>query len=131
MDELQRLRDRVEELERLVGLDRDLAMRIRHAWRVTPEESRVLAILVKRAFATHDTIYTILYGARPECDQPEMKIVDVMICKVRKSLRQNGIRARIRTKWGDGYYMTRADKGDLMAALEEAERLPTAVEDAY
>lgn len=128
MSELQRLRDRVEELESLLGLERDLAMRIRHAWRMASEESRIMSIVLKRAFATRETLYTILYGARPDCDQPEMKIVDVQVCKARKSLRNNGVAAKVRTKWGDGYFMTREDKAALMAALERAEELPDAVE---
>jgi hypothetical protein len=110
-------------------LDRDLAMRIRHVRRMAQEESRILSILIKRNFASYDTIHTILYGGRPECDQPEPKIVDVQVCKARKSMRNAGIPANVRTKWDDGYYMTREDKIAFMAALEEAE-MPEAVQAA-
>ena len=52
--------------------------------------------LTKEMFLTH------LYGGR---DEPELKIVDVFICKLRKKLAQAGAGASgcIETVWGRGY----------------------------
>jgi two-component system cell cycle response regulator CtrA len=53
-------------------------------------------VLTKEAFLNH------LYGGM---DEPEMKIIDVFICKLRKKLAQAGVGALIGTVWGRGYMM--------------------------
>lgn len=53
-------------------------------------------VLTKEAFLNH------LYGGM---DEPEMKIIDVFICKLRKKLAQAGVDALIGTVWGRGYMM--------------------------
>jgi two-component system cell cycle response regulator CtrA len=64
-------------------------------------------VLTKEAFLNH------LYGGM---DEPEMKIIDVFICKLRKKLAQAGATNLIGTVWGRGYMM-REPAGD-MAPLE-------------
>ena len=51
-------------------------------------------VLTKEAFLNH------LYGGM---DEPEMKIIDVFICKLRKKLAQAGASSLIGTVWGRGY----------------------------
>ncbi len=51
-------------------------------------------VLTKEAFLSH------LYGGM---DEPEMKIIDVFICKLRKKLQQAGATDLIFTVWGRGY----------------------------
>ncbi len=51
-------------------------------------------VLTKEAFLNH------LYGG---LDEPEMKIIDVFICKLRKKLAQAGVDSLIGTVWGRGY----------------------------
>lgn len=53
-------------------------------------------VLTKEAFLNH------LYGGM---DEPEMKIIDVFICKLRKKLAQVGAGNLINTVWGRGYMM--------------------------
>jgi two-component system cell cycle response regulator CtrA len=53
-------------------------------------------VLTKEAFLNH------LYGGM---DEPEMKIIDVFICKLRKKLAQAGAENLIGTVWGRGYMM--------------------------
>jgi two-component system cell cycle response regulator CtrA len=53
-------------------------------------------VLTKEAFLNH------LYGGM---DEPEMKIIDVFICKLRKKLAQAGEGNLIGTVWGRGYMM--------------------------
>lgn len=66
---------------------------------LTPKEERVLrAVLGHREVATKEFILDSVYGGR---DEPEPKIVDVFVCKVRKKL---GLHARvIQTVWGRGW----------------------------
>ena len=51
-------------------------------------------VLTKEAFLNH------LYGGM---DEPEMKIIDVFICKLRKKLANAGADNLIGTVWGRGY----------------------------
>lgn len=51
-------------------------------------------VLSKEAFLNH------LYGGM---DEPEIKIVDVFVCKLRKKLAQAGLTDLIETVWGQGY----------------------------
>src|SRR6204780_385158 len=51
-------------------------------------------VLTKEAFLNH------LYGGM---DEPEMKIIDVFVCKLRKKLLQAGADNMIGTVWGRGY----------------------------
>jgi two-component system cell cycle response regulator CtrA len=51
-------------------------------------------VLTKEAFLNH------LYGG---LDEPEVKIIDVFICKLRKKLAQAGADNMIGTVWGRGY----------------------------
>lgn len=53
-------------------------------------------VLTKEAFLNH------LYGGM---DEPEMKIIDVFICKLRKKLACVGADGLIGTVWGRGYMM--------------------------
>ena len=74
-------------------------------------------VLTKEAFLNH------LYGGM---DEPEMKIIDVFICKLRKKLAQAGAGSLIGTVWGRGY--TIRDPGAEPALREAPARpLPTAV----
>ena len=53
-------------------------------------------VLTKEAFLNH------LYGGM---DEPEVKIIDVFICKLRKKLSQAGANNFIGTVWGRGYML--------------------------
>ena len=64
-------------------------------------------VLTKEAFLNH------LYGG---IDEPEMKIIDVFICKLRKKLAQAGAGNRIGTVWGRGYMMRDPTSQSAMAA---------------
>jgi two-component system cell cycle response regulator CtrA len=79
-------------------------------------------VLTKEAFLNH------LYGGT---DEPEMKIIDVFICKLRKKLAAAGAPNLIGTVWGRGYMMREPElrpafsgslqeEGELMPALERS-----------
>ncbi len=76
-------------------------------------------VLTKEAFLNH------LYGG---IDEPEMKIIDVFICKLRKKLAQAGAGNLIGTVWGRGYMMRDPNSQAAIAAssLHPAEPLSVA-----
>jgi two-component system cell cycle response regulator CtrA len=61
-------------------------------------------VLTKEAFLNH------LYGGM---DEPEVKIIDVFICKLRKKLAQAGAQNLIGTVWGRGYVLREPSGGGL------------------
>ncbi len=69
---------------------------------LTGKEYSILELLVLRKgmVLTKEVFLNHLYGGM---DEPEMKIIDVFICKLRKKLAQAGADNLIGTVWGRGY----------------------------
>ena len=71
---------------------------------LTGKEFAILELLVLRKgmVLTKDAFLNHLYGGM---DEPEMKIIDVFICKLRKKLQAAGAGNLITTVWGRGYML--------------------------
>ena len=71
---------------------------------LTGKEYAILELLVLRKgmVLTKDAFLNHLYGGM---DEPEMKIIDVFICKLRRKLADAGCGDLIRTIWGRGYVL--------------------------
>ena len=69
---------------------------------LTGKEYAILELLVMRKgmVLTKEVFLNHLYGGM---DEPEVKIIDVFICKLRKKLAESGARNVIGTVWGRGY----------------------------
>jgi len=76
---------------------------------LTGKEYAILELLVLRKgmVLTKETFLNHLYGGM---DEPEMKIIDVFICKLRKKLAQAGADNLIGTVWGRGYMLREPDR---------------------
>lgn len=72
--------------------------------RLTAKEYSILELLVLRKgmVLTKEAFLNHLYGGM---DEPEVKIIDVFICKLRKKLQQAGADNLIGTVWGRGYML--------------------------
>ncbi|MCK8783726.1 response regulator transcription factor [Roseomonas sp. NAR14] len=71
---------------------------------LTGKEYAILELLTLRkgTVLTKEVFLNHLYGG---LDEPEVKIIDVFICKLRKKLAQAGARDLIGTVWGRGYLL--------------------------
>ena len=69
---------------------------------LTSKEYAILELLVMRRgiVLTKDAFLNHLYGG---IDEPEIKIIDVFVCKLRKKLTNSGLPGLIETIWGRGY----------------------------
>jgi two-component system cell cycle response regulator CtrA len=94
--EVGRLQGRVDQLEAAMGMT--LAAPLE--WRLTPAEQRVFGVLMARELATKDAVMAGVYRDAGR-DEPEIKIVDVFVCKIRAKLKRFEI--PIETVWGQGY----------------------------
>jgi hypothetical protein len=79
MSELARLRDRVAQLEQALGVNRSLTGRLRAVFGIEPTQASILGMLLKRNFVTTESLYTVLYGDRPDCDLPDPQVLAVQI----------------------------------------------------
>lgn len=95
--ENERLQDRILVLEELLGIGIEWPLFLG----LTPHEGKLLGALMKRELQSKESLLLALYGHKPDGDMPEIKIIDVFVCKARKKLARFGI--RIDTVWGEGY----------------------------
>lgn len=88
-------------------LEQEDALRIACAryFKATPLEAAMLAVLLKRTETTKAQLHAIIEQNRPgeNREETDPKMVDVMICKLRKKLRPHDI--EIETMWGTGYFI--------------------------
>lgn len=89
------------------------AAEIRHERSVSPEilalgltrsESRLFSALVPNAIVSKEHLLNALYFDRPG-DEPDAKIIDVLVCKIRKKLEEAGSPYSIKTIWGRGFVL--------------------------
>lgn len=116
MDDLVDLqRDRIEFLEeRIRQLEEALmpsTVVVPVEYQLTANEARVFAHLASRDVGTKQSIMMALYSDRSE--EPEIKIVDVFVCKLRRKLRPFGV--HIETIWGQGYRLARPGAAEVAA----------------
>lgn len=102
--ENQRLRDELDMLRTTFGCEPSVWPA---EWCLTGKEGRIVGALMARETCTKVQLMAALYQPGVD-DEPEIKIIDVFVCKVRKKLRPFGI--NIETVWGVGYRMTPAAK---------------------
>jgi two-component system cell cycle response regulator CtrA len=75
---------------------------------LTGSEEKVLSLLGARDVASKQQIMTVLMVDRGGDEEPEIKIVDVFVCKIRKKLKPFGV--AIDTVWARGYRLTPENK---------------------
>lgn len=102
--------------------DEDLSIMCTRVFGITRLQSTVLSVLLKRDHAEKETLHNAVERRRfnrqskPHNMEPtDPKMVDVVICQLRKKLKPLGI--FIKTAWGSGYYMENADRKKAMAVL--------------
>lgn len=96
---------------------------------LTHKEYQILHLLSVRkgAILNKDIFLSHLYGG---IDEPESKIIDVFICKLRKKLERAGLKnAQIQTIWGQGYVL-RSTNPDADPTSDELEDMNIEIQDA-
>lgn len=107
------------QIEALRGAESDKqTMDVQHAFKMTVQESRLLCALLDGKPHSKEAIFNTVWFDKMY-DPPEKKIVDVVICKIRKKLYPYQI--RIETIWGAGYQLIDADR---VALVVNGEPLP-------
>lgn len=98
---IKRLEERIRDLEAALAQLTN-APKVPLVLKLTPCETRALEVLLRRHSASKEQLLAEMYAHRYHGDDlPEIKIVDVFICKLRRKLAPHGI--KIETRWGAGY----------------------------
>lgn len=95
-----------------------------HPVQLTGKEFAILELMILRKgmVLTKEAFLNHLYGGM---DEPDMKIIDVFICKLRKKLTQAGAGQLIETVWGRGY-MIREPRSEPVISAAAATVAPPA-----
>lgn len=125
-DSIQGLLDRVNVLEDLLGLGDDDVSLIMRCTGLTKTEAMIVSLLRKRRVALGiEIIHQAVYGGRAECDQPDLKTIQVMMTHIRRKLRAVGI--AIQTVFCVGYTMDETNRYRLTAMMNALIEEPKAV----
>ena len=91
--------------------------------RLTGKEYSILELLVLRKgmVLTKEAFLNHLYGGM---DEPEVKIIDVFVCKLRKKLARAGADGVIGTIWGRGYVIRESATQELFVTAREPLNVP-------
>lgn len=102
LPEAERLPWALSIIDRLTDPDVAARAALRAAWRLTEREAQLVHYLAACApmTATPGMIHTAIYGSLGD---PDIRIVNVFVCKARAKMRTAGAEARIINEWGFGY----------------------------
>ncbi len=115
-EELRQRDERIQVLEDALGLNYTPPL----VMCLTDKERKVLGAIIKKDIATKQMIMAAVYSdAHADGDVPDIKIVDVFVCKMRGKLKEFGI--EIKTEWGIGYSMN-AESRQKLKDLEDLTR---------
>jgi len=90
------------------------------AFHLTPLQARVVSIMIRRPEATKEMVHqAIEHGRDPTKDKTSAKMVDVVICGLRRRLSREPYLLPIKTLRGIGYYMDAATRKRAINLLEE------------
>jgi DNA-binding response OmpR family regulator len=109
------LREQIVELERQLGLHEDIPIQLDF----TPQQRLILGVLLKRELASKENLlFALMQGnCTKRGREPGLKLIEVLICLLRKRLKPHGI--QIFTKYEVGYFMTRDMKGKTRALFDQ------------
>jgi hypothetical protein len=116
-DRIPRLADRTEN---------DIAFLCAKAFRLTVLEAAFLVTLLKHKHVDKARLHLVVENQRnsrmyapSQMEATDPKMVDVMICKLRKKLKavRNGL--HIDTVWGSGYFITPEQKDAIMELIDD------------
>lgn len=72
---------------------------------LAPNAMIIMGVLIRAQgrLVSKDALFGACYAHKPDADWPEMKIIDVFVCKIRA--KSSALQECIKTSWGRGYYL--------------------------
>jgi hypothetical protein len=97
----------------------------RHIFRLTNLEAGFLVVLLRTLFAEKEKLHAVIEEQRShrplrplQQEVTDPKMVDVMICKLRKKMGLIDLSFVIRTSWGKGYFLDAGVKDSIYRMLD-------------
>lgn len=111
----------------------DLLFMVRKSFKLAPLEAAFLVVLMRCEHADKARLHTVIENQRfsrssnpDRLEVTEQKMVDVIICKLRKRLKGVSPDFKIETVWGSGYYIEHDVRDAIMSRLKA--EMPSASE---
>jgi len=110
---------RVPGLPTLAAVDDDLLLlNLVRLFKLTPQQALLLLVLLKRREVTRKQMHAAIESRRGgHKEETDKKIVDVVVCKLRKRLKTFGL--EIETVWAWGYVMPTEHRKKALALLND------------
>ncbi len=88
-------------------------------FKTTRLQSNILAVLLKRSEVTKEQLHQVIETLRdPNRDETDLKMVDVIICHLRRKIGIDPFKVTIKTIWGVGYRMEPDARDRAVQALQ-------------
>lgn len=114
---------RMPTVQRSINLD-DVEFHVRQKFKLTPLEAGFMTVLLRHDRADKAKLHTVVENQRahralrPDNQEPtDPKIVDVIVCKLRKKLRAAEPPITLQTSWGAGYFFDAAVKQEIFTMI--------------
>lgn len=105
----------------------DVEFAVGKVFKLTRLEAGFLMVLLRCDSADKEKLHAVVEDQRQtrhlrpdSSDATDPKMVDVMICKLRKKLRDRCPELTVKTQWGRGYYIEKTIKQKIYEVLEES-----------
>jgi len=99
------------------GDDRDVVTKMARRLKTTKLESHILLVILRRGYATREQLHdAVEFNRGNPADATDKKIVDVVVCKLRKKLDPMGL--TLHTIHAIGYEMSKAHRQKAWAMIE-------------
>lgn len=98
--------------------DHTLRLACSNLFHMTRLQAAVFVAIIRRPEITKDQVHTAIEGTRSLASDPtDQKMIDVVICHIRKKIKEYDI--KLLTKWGQGYSFPYAEREKVLALLGE------------
>ena len=100
-------RERIADVEQLLAIDDPKPLIVK----VSRTEPILMELLVRCNMLTREVAWGVLYGHRPDGDQPQYRVISTIIHHLRNRLLPHGV--EITTEYGTGWYLKDKDREKL------------------
>jgi DNA-binding response OmpR family regulator len=107
-------RERIADVELLLGIDSPRPL----TFKISRTERILMELLLKRNMLTREVAWGVLYGHRPDADQPDYRVIATTMHHLRKRLKDQ-IGVEITTEHGSGWYLKKGEKEKLIFAMDK------------
>ena len=98
--------------------DSTIRLAVANVFKMTRLQASVFVAIIRKPEITKDQIHAAIESTRnPLSDPTDQKMIDVVICHIRKKIKGHGI--ELRTRWGQGYTLHHSERDKVLALLDQ------------